>query len=254
MALHFASPQSALVRGVPGSFDGALRAEPVPLDVERARTQHSGYVAALETAGVTVEWLEADARFPDCCFIEDTAVVVDTHRLLTRPGAPSRVGEVDAVAARLGGVRLPGRLDGGDVLRVGPWLFVGESSRSDREGALALAAASGLELVGVPAGGLHLKSLVTGVDAQTVIAVDGVDLAPFRERGLRCLTSPEPEGGNVLPLGDVVLVSSKAPRAADVLDAGGWSPKLLEVDELHRADGGLTCLSIRIPRERTWCY
>lgn len=254
MGTRFAGPERALVRGVSARFDRALRAAPVALDVERARAQHAGYVAALESAGVPVEWLEPDARYPDCCFIEDTAVVVGARRLLTRPGAPSREGEVDAVAERLGGTRLGGRLDGGDVLRVGPWLFVGESRRTDRAGALALAAASGLELVGVPVGGLHLKSLVTGLDERTVVAAVEFDAEPLRARGIRCLEAPEPAGGNVLALDDVVLVSDAAPRTADLLDGLGWTVRALPLDELHRADGGLTCLSLRTPRPGAWCY
>ena len=71
---------------------------------------------------------------PDSVFIEDTAVCVNTHVLLTRPGAPSRQAEVDAVHAAFRAPDFPapatatswqlermldeaaGTVDGGDVL------------------------------------------------------------------------------------------------------------------------------------------
>ena len=42
---------------------------------------------------------------PDAVFIEDTAVALDEIAIITRPGAASRLAEVDAVAAALEGLR-----------------------------------------------------------------------------------------------------------------------------------------------------
>ncbi len=250
---RFAAPLRAYVGGVPERFDQALQASPAPIDVERARAQHAAYVAALEAAGLQVDWIPADEAHPDCCFIEDTAVVLGGRRFLTCPGAPSRRGEVEGVARVLGGTHLDGHLDGGDVLRVGPWLFVGESERTDAAGARALAEACGLELVGVPVGALHLKTVVSGLDGETVLAAPGVEAAVFESRGIRCLRTPEPEGGNLLSLGSTILVSAAAPRTAELL-ARSREVRSLELDEFHRADGGLSCLSLRIPAAGAWCY
>jgi dimethylargininase len=57
-------------------------------------------------------------------FVEDTALLLDGHAVITRPGAASRAGEVDSTAAGLAAHfdvhRLShGYLDGGDVLRIG---------------------------------------------------------------------------------------------------------------------------------------
>ena len=68
---------------------------------ERALEQHAAYCAALEQCGLTLTRLEPDPNYPDSTFVEDTAIL--TERLngpskncavITRPGAPSRRGEV----------------------------------------------------------------------------------------------------------------------------------------------------------------
>lgn len=252
------APTLALVRGVPDSFPRCLRTGADAPDLARAREQHAAYVAALESCGVATQRLPADEAFPDCCFIEDTAVVQGGRAFVTRPGAPSRRGECDAVAAALAGrlevTRMagPGLLDGGDVLRVGPWLFVGLSGRTDLAGAEELAAWAGLELRTIPVErGLHLKSAVTVVDDQTIV-LDVAALDPGHFAGLEVIAAGEPPGGNVLALGERLLVSAAAPRTIAALR--GRAPlTTLELSEIHRADGALTCLSLRVPPPGCWC-
>jgi dimethylargininase len=258
-------PLSALLREVPSTFDRCLREGVAAIDVQRAREQHDGYATALRDAGVAVHILAADDRCPDCCFVEDTAVVLGEVALLTCPGAPSRRPEVDAVGGalreRLALRRMTGEgatLDGGDVLRAGPYVFVGLSSRTTPGGVAALeslARTQGLEVVSVPvAGGLHLKSSVTLLDPHTLLVLQGsLDCTPFETRGLRCVPVVEAAGANVLPVGEVVLVSSMAPRTADLVTAQGIEARLVDVSEFHKGDGALTCLSLRIPQPGSWC-
>lgn len=255
------APAFALVRAVPDAFPRCLRTGDVAPDVARARAQHAAYVAALRRLEVEVVELAADEAHPDCCFVEDTAVIVDGLAVITRPGAPARLGEADAIAgalaARLEQARMPApaRLDGGDVLRAGPLLFVGMSSRTDPAGAEFLRGATGLELRPVPvAAGLHLKSAATLVDPGTVVVdLAALDPAPFREAGLEVLAAREPAGGNVLAIGEHLLVSADAPATAAMLAARGHALTVLEVSEFHRADGALTCLSLRRPPPGCWC-
>lgn len=262
--LELRAPAVALVRAVSTCFDRCLRTGPAAPDPERAKAQHAGYVAALAELGVEVIVMPADEAAPDACFVEDTAVILGDDIVITRPGAPERCGEVEAVAAalaprgRLHRMSAPARLDGGDVMRVGMRLFVGLSSRSDRAGLEMLAAVAaplGFQLHAVPlAAGLHLKSAATVVDAGTVV-VHTVDLDPaaFVAAGLEVLITQEPAGGNVLALGRRVLVSAAAPRLADRLAARGLEVAVLELSEFHRADGALTCLSLRLPAPGSWC-
>src|SRR3954462_14728116 len=112
----------------------------IPIDVDRAREQHRAYESCLADAGCEVRRIPADDRFPDAVFIEDTAVVLDELAVLTRPGAESRRGEVDAVADALRDYRAlvrieaPGTLDGGDVLLLDRVLYAGRTPRTNYRG------------------------------------------------------------------------------------------------------------------------
>ncbi len=263
----FAAPARALVRGVPASYARCLRREPVPVDPERARAQVEGYARALEACGVLVERLAPDESCPDACFIEDTAVILDAETAFaTRPGAPSRRAEVPPVAARLrerlGRVEScddTATIDGGDVLRIGDTLLVGLSERTNEAGAGALARAAnarGLAVVTIPVGeGLHLKSALTLVSPGCVVALPGAEgLDSVRALGARIVEAEEPPGANVLALGRVVLVSTAAPRTRRKLEREpGIEVRPIDVSELHKGDGALTCLSLRVPSPGAWC-
>lgn len=250
-------PARAWVRHVASTYDRCLRERGAPIDVARARGQHAGYVTALREAGIDVVEIAQEDACPDCCFVEDTAVLWDGGGVLTRPGAPSRRPETAAVAAALPGLPAlepPATLDGGDALRVADRLFVGRSDRTSPAGIAALRARCPLPIVEVEVrAGLHLKSAVTLADATTALVRDDVDPAPLEAAGLRLLEAPEPEGANVLALGRVVLVSRAAPRTGARLARLGLTVVPLELSELHAGDGGLTCLSLRMPAPGSWC-
>ena len=67
----------------------------------------------------------------------------------------------------------PGTIDGGDVLRIGRRIFVGQSGRSNESGIEQLRAVVwpyGYTVTTVPVGGcLHLKSAITQVGPDTVL-------------------------------------------------------------------------------------
>lgn len=254
-------PARALVRPVAARFCDALRHAPAAIDVERARAQHAGYVAALRAAGVPVTVLAAQDDLPDSCFVEDPIVALGPIAVGCRSAAPSRQPEAAtlhaAVSAHCPVAAMPpgATLDGGDVLRVGARLFVGRSARTNAAGLAFLrdtAAACGVEVVSVSlAAGLHLKSVVTLAGPDLLVGLpDTFDPSAFC--GLRLLEVDEPAGGNVLALGAVTLVSSAAPRTAARLRRAGRGVQVLAVDEFHKADGALTCLSVRLPAPGSW--
>jgi dimethylargininase len=266
----FTAPARALVRGVPESYARCLRRERVDVDPARALAQVEDYARALTGCGVIVDWLPTDEACPDACFVEDTAVVLDASlALLTRPGAPSRRAEVPPVAAALRALVTrqvdmdddpAATLDGGDVLRVGDTFFVGLSERTNQAGVDALARAArplGLAAQAVPlvgGDGLHLKSVVTLVAPDLAVVTPEVDQAALRALGVRCLRVDELAGANVLALGRVVLVSAAAPgTAARLAREPGLDVRMIDVSELHKGDGALTCLSLRVPPPGAWC-
>ena len=60
------------------------------------------------------------------------------------------------------------------------------------------------------------------------------------------MTGDDPEAANVVRLADGrILVAAHLPQAAAAVRAAGFTPVACEVSEFARADGGLTCLSLR---------
>jgi dimethylargininase len=223
-------------------------------------------VRAIASLGFPVDVVPSADDCPDACFIEDTCVILGKTAVITQPGALSRRGETPTVAEIVGRhcslATMDGEatLDGGDVLRVGARLFVGMSARTNGAGVAFLgrvAAREGLEVIAVPVReGLHLKSSCTLVGASTLLVDPGVfgpeTLEPLVKAGLELVEVPEKIGANVLSLGSHVVVSADAPRTAAMLRGRGHTVIDVVVSELHKGDGGLTCLSLLLPQPGTF--
>lgn len=229
----------------------------VPIDVARATGQHEAYCRRLASLGLDLVRLPADAALPDCCFVEDAAVVLDEIALITRPGAPSRVGELPAVAAALAPFRTvaalaEGRLDGGDVLVLGRRIAVGLSARSDAAGARALRVLVepfGYEVTTIPVTAcLHLKSAVTEVDEGTVLLnPEWVDPG-LLDREVVTVDRAEPWAANVLRVGRTLLAADGFPRTNERLARRGYDVRTVDVSEFLKAEAGVTCKSLLLRR------
>lgn len=227
-----------------------------PVDVALAQQQWVEYVAALEANGWATTEVAPAPRLPDSAFVEDTMVVFRDVVVLARPGADERKPEVAAAAEavrRFGyrevAIEAPGTLDGGDVLKVGDTIYVGNGGRTNQAGIAQLAAAFeplGATVVTVPLNKvLHLKSAVTALPDGTIIgwepAIDDISVFP------RFLGMPEESGSHVVLLGgDKVLMSSDCPRSAVLLRSAGLEPVLVDISEFIKLEGCVTCLSVRL--------
>lgn len=227
-----------------------------PVEYSKAKTQWDAYVAALEAEGFGIRRVDADDSHPDCVFIEDTVVMLGQVAIVTSPGAESRRGEPDAVEATvldLGletrRIRLPGTLDGGDVLKIGHTIYVGRGGRTNAEGIhqfREIAAELGYEVVAVPVTrALHLKSAVTALPDGTVIGHPSlVDNPAVFDRYLEV---PEVEGVAVVVLSDdSVLMSASAPKSVALIEGLGYRVTTVEIGEFEKLEGCVTCLSVRI--------
>ncbi|OOG60255.1 arginine deiminase family protein [Rhodanobacter sp. C03] len=225
------------------------------IDVARASAQHHDYQHALEALGCRLLTLPAEPDLPDAVFVEDTAIVLDEVAVLTRPGALSRRAEVPSVAEVLRRYRpvlvidAPGTLDGGDVLRLGRTLYVGQSARSNAEGIAQLRellAGHGYAVRGVPTRGcLHLKSAVTQVaDDTLLLQPDWVDRELFASFRIIEVDPGEPHAANVLRIGDALLMPASFPRTQQRLLEAGFEVTGVEVAELQKAEGAVTCCSL----------
>jgi dimethylargininase len=183
------------------------------------------------------------------------AVVLDEVALLTMPGAASRRREMAAVEAALADFRplertaLPATLEGGDVLRVGRTLFVGRSPRTNEAGIARLAAVAeplGYRVRPVTVTGcLHLKSAVTALDHQRLLANPRwLDMSAFTGMSVVAVDPEEPAAANVLRVAGLVIAHPGFPRTLDRVAALGYGVRPLDVSEFLKAEAALTCKSL----------
>lgn len=225
----------------------------VPIDMMAAEAQHAAYCAALTMAGATVRVLPALDAYPDCCFVEDTAVILSELVVCTRPGAVSRQGEVGEIVPHLPvdrphvTITAPGTVDGGDVLVVGRDIFIGLTRRSNAAAIAQFAEATarfGYRVIGVPlASALHLKTAVSALaDDLVLVNTDWLDPAIFGRRHIASAPG-EPFAGNSLTIGATVFHASGEATLARIA-AAGFDARFLDISEFAKAEAGLTCLSL----------
>ncbi|BDX31959.1 N(G),N(G)-dimethylarginine dimethylaminohydrolase [Mycobacterium antarcticum] len=226
-----------------------------PVELELAKRQWDGYVAALHRSGWPTVVIDADDTMPDCVFVEDTVVMFGDLAVFTNPRQPARNPEVTAVRRTVEDLGFEaaaiteGTLDGGDVLKIGPHVYVGLSGTTDApaiEQLARLVAPRGYTVTPVPlTRALHLKSAVTALPDGTVIGyapvVDDPGLFPT------FLAVPEEPGAHVVILDDdLLLMSSAAPRTAAMFADRGYRLELVDVSEYEKLEGCVTCLSVRV--------
>jgi dimethylargininase len=226
-----------------------------PIDAACASAQHQEYESCLEQLGCQVQRLPVEPTLPDSVFVEDAAIVVEEIAVITRPGAASRRPEVVSVALaleayrQLGFIESPGTLDGGDVLRLGKKLFVGLTQRTNQAGIQQLAtllAPFGYEVRAVPiADCLHLKTAVTQVSDDTLlINQDWIDASMFTGWKLIDVDAAEPFAANALLIGGAVIYPTSFPATRAKLERHKINVLPVDVSELGKAEGGVTCCSL----------
>lgn len=227
------------------------------VDAELAERQWNGYVAALHDQGWTTHEVSPAPDRPDSVFVEDTMVVYEDLAVMCRPGAEERWSEVpaaeDAVRAegyRIARIEAPGTLDGGDVLKHAGTVWVGIGGRTNAEGVAQLTArlqSFGVNVVAVAlTKALHLKSAVTALPDGTVVGYEPVVDDPS-VWGEKFLAVPEEPGAHVVLLDDdVLLMSSAAPRTAELFEQRGYRVIGVDISEFEKLEGCVTCLSVRL--------
>ena len=226
-----------------------------PIDYATALAQHRGYQAMLRDAGAEVHALEVNRDHPDSVFIEDTAVVLDEVAIMMSMGAESRRGETAAIEGALSEYReveqisLPATIDGGDVVRLGRTLLVGQSSRTNAEGAAALARIGkryGYRVIPVPVTGcLHLKSACTALPDGRLLANEAwFDRAAVADIGTVPIPAAEQHAADVALVGDTVCLASEHPRTARLVESLGFTVRTTPLSEFAKAEGAVTCLSL----------
>lgn len=225
------------------------------IDVNLARSQHLDYESALEELGCQVRRLSAEPHLPDAVFVEDTAIVLNELAIITRPGAESRRGETRHVSDVLEEYRTifkivsPGTLDGGDVLQIGRVLYAGVPERSNESGINQLknlVSAYDYEVVEVNVDGcLHLKSAVTLVGEEILlINRSWVDAKLFKVKAFIDVDPDEQYAANAVLVNDELIYPATFPKTRRRLEDEGCSVLVVDVSELQKAEGGVTCCSL----------
>ena len=251
----------AIVRTPGSNFDAGLTTVDFGRPIlELALEQHRDYCRALEECGLAVTLLDADLRFPDSTFVEDTAVLTARGAVLARPGAASREGEVDAIRPALLSffrsplaIEAPGTVDGGDICEAEDHFFIGVSHRTNEEGARQLGAhlkgfgyTSSVIDVRAMTSILHLKSGVSYIgDNNLVVMEEMADHEAFDGFDLIRVSAEESYAANCVRVNDRVLVAAGFPNLTAAIGARGFNPLVLEMSEFQKMDGGLSCLSLR---------
>jgi dimethylargininase len=227
-----------------------------PVDLDLAHAQWQAYVEALQKYGWATIDVASAPDCPDAVFIEDTVVVYRNVAVITRPGADARKPEtvdVEPVVADLGysvnRIQPPGTLDGGDVLKVGRTVYVGQGGRTNGEGIRqfrGILEPLGANVIAVPTTKvLHLKSAVTALPDESVIGYEPLVDSPTFFPRFRAV--PEESGSHVVLLGqDRLLLAADCPESAEMFARLGYEPVPVDISEFQKLEGCVTCLSVRL--------
>lgn len=262
-------PEIAIVRNLPLSFANCLKEHsPIkPINVDLAHRQHEAYVSAINELVSNSIQLPSDESLPDCCFIEDTAVVIGKRAAISFLGAPERRGEEVLIEKTLGElgietirVHQPGTIDGGDVLFTGRHLFIGLSRRTNEFGAIQLKKIFG-ESIPVSnlkvEGTLHLKSVMSAFDPHTILFADSAagrliasQIEAKFPNAYEFVYLPDAVAANVLSIGNTIVIQDGFPESEEILVSlalkRGKKVRKLQMSEFVKADGALTCCSLLI--------
>jgi dimethylargininase len=244
----------ALVRKPGTNFaDGITEAKLGRPDYNKVLKQHAAYCDTIAGCGLKVIVLEADERFPDSCFVEDTAIIINEVAIITRPGASSRLGEEAEISKALSyykkieTIESPGFLDGGDILRAEDHFFIGLSGRTNKEGARQLSRILiryGYTSSEVEVGsGLHLKSGIAYLGKGCFISVPAYSKIAADSK-IIILDDDESYSANCLRINNHILIPKGFPKSNKKIRELSYNIIELEMSEFRKMDGGLTCLSL----------
>ena len=230
-------------------------------DPERFQAEHRDYLRALQKAGVKVMVLDGLEAYPDSVFIEDAALCLPEGIVMMRPGAPSRTNESGLLAATLADLgyevipnESEGFIDGGDVLITDSVILVGISERTNRPGyewleSILTGWGYATKAVHTPDQVLHFKSDCCVLDSDTVLATHRLSGAECFS-SFRTLTVPRGEeaAANSIRVNDVVIIPKGFPATAQMLTREGYAVEPVSISQPALLDGGLSCMSLRLPR------
>jgi N-dimethylarginine dimethylaminohydrolase len=242
-------------------------------DFEIAQSQHAGLVHELQSAGAEViELPTADDLSLDAVYAHDASLPTDFGLVLMRPGKPNRVAEAQHQGSfckplgipTLGAIAPHGTTEAGDIVWLNKkTLLIGHGYRTNTAGIhqlRALLAPKGIDALTAPlpygagpSACLHLMSLISMLDEQTVLvdlpwlAVETVEL--LKSRGFKFVEIDASERDtlacNVLALGEKRLLAIEENHNTNArLRHAGFDVRTFPASEICiNGSGGPTCLT-----------
>jgi dimethylargininase len=225
------------------------------INIEKARKEHDQYCSMLSECGAQVIKLEDNLSLPDSVFVEDPVIVFDEVAVLTSMGVESRRKELPVLQKffaqhrHIERISLPAQIEGGDVLKIGRKIFVGNSQRTNEKGITALRniiEPLGYTVIPVKVTGcLHLKTGCTALDDSTILLnPDWVESRQFSGYNLIKTLPEEPFGANVLPIKDTICMNAAFPQTIEMVKSLGYTVAETDITEFVKAEAGLTCMSV----------
>ena len=224
---------------------------------KQAIIQHQSYIDALTKCGLDVHVLEPCEEYPDSTFVEDVALITPNCAIITRPGAPSRRGEVHEIEfvlkQRFNNIEVidaPGTIEGGDIMMVGDHYFIGLSERTNLEGARQIIkilkkydmSGSTISLKKV----LHLKTGLSYLEKNNlVVCGEFINDSCFEKYNPIEIPENESYAANCIWVNESVIIPLGYPTAKQRINNAGYSVIETDVSEFQKLDGGLSCLSLR---------
>ncbi len=244
----------AIVRPPGANFKRCISDHPLhhTLNIELALKQHKTYCETIHNLGVEIIELEPADEYPDSCFVEDTVVVFGKRAIITRMAKESRRGESQRVEEvisefkQVTTILAPATLEGGDVIHLPNSLLCGLTQRTNREGASQMekwleTPVHCIEDLKI----MHIKSHLTYLGRNTILLnqryLEDAVLESFTKI---VLPSEESHSANTLAIGDVVIMSVRHKKTAELVREAGFEVIHLNMSEFEKCDGALTCLSI----------
>ena len=250
----------AVVRQPAKSIIKGLRAVDIGSpDYDQMICDHDDYVEALMSAGVEVINLTALNEFPDGQFVEDTALCLPKAAILMRPGAPSRLGEVNEIAPKLRElfedvyeIDDQGYIEGGDILVTGKEILVGRSARTDENGVRQLSEIVTplgyvIREVFTPPEILHFKTDCSLLGPYEILSTKRLQSSGcFDGYSVINVADGEEAAANAIRVNDYVIMPAGFPRTRAILEDHGYKVKVINNTECAKLDGGMSCLSLRL--------
>tara|TARA_B100001750_G_scaffold221974_1_gene210979 strand:- start:480 stop:1277 length:798 start_codon:yes stop_codon:yes gene_type:complete len=253
--------RKALVRDISPNFTNALANYfgSGPSNINLSKKAHEKYVQALEKHGLDVLVLPSLEHYPDSCFVEDAAVVVDGGVVICNLGHHKRAGESESLISffekKMEIIVMPdgATLDGGDVIFFDDMFLIGRSSRTNDLGVeffrkVCEERGFGTFVFNIPVSTLHLSTVCSSPAPRLLVAAEG-HLIPEQFEGLDTeiiwIPNDESYASNIIGFENhSVIISDGYPKTKEIMKKHGFDVTVVDMEHIRAADGSLTCLRI----------